>query len=585
MPTVGELPVRAIAGPVGSSLAIDLALRGVPSIVLERRERGKPFHLRTNMTNVRSMEHFRRWGMADALRKNDPVPEDIRRDVSFVTRLNGHLILNLPRTYEWSEPLPFASEVAEWAPNEGIEKTMWGRVAELPLIDHRNENEVATFAQDDDGVSVEVKGPDGTPYTIRGDYLVLCDGSRGNLRRILNVRHEGRTLAMSLSWHFRSKQLKELWSAGPAVSMVYFYNEDRGSDLITAQGPETWQYFAGPTPAGVGGDDWEQVKELIFNAVGQEIDVEPLSGGAFAENSLLVPRLDLGRIMLAGDAAPHGLAPGRLRHELRHRRRRRPRLEACRAHSGLGRAGAHTVVLDRPARGGPLHPAGLRGQPRPWRYRAGPGRPRGRGPEGEAVKQDILERKLVQSKRMGGQLGYRYSASPLIVRDGTERDLCRLHPVRRAQLPRPSPVAGDGSSLYDHFGLGFTLLDPGGIDATELLKRAQARGIPIEIFRPDEVDRESLLGMYERRAALVRSDHHVAWRGDELPAQIEHLLDIVTGHALWGRLVTGSKVTFGVDVDAERERGMQVRREAVGDAEVDASIARSTLFNAPSSIT
>jgi len=537
--------VIAGGGPVGSSLAIDLALRGVPSIVLERRERGKPFLLRTNMTNVRSMEHFRRWGMADALRENDPVPGDIQRDVSFVTRLNGHLILNLPRSYEWSEPLPFASEVAEWAPNEGIEKTMWARVAELPLIDYRNENEVVTFAQDDDGVSVEVKGADGVAYRVRGSYLVLSDGSRGNLRRVLNVRHEGRTLAMSLSWHFRSRQLREVWTAGPAVSMAYFYNEDRGSDLITPQGPDTWQYFAGPAPQGIDGDDWDQVKGLIVKAVGQEIDLEPLSGGAFAENSLLAPRFDFGRVMLAGDAA-HMVSPQ----------------GGFGMNSGIGDAadlGWKLAALVQGWGGPALIPSysiDRREAVRFIQLGSEANHALGAielvqdgieadGPAGdavrEAVKQDILERKLVQFKRMGGQLGYRYSASPLIVRDGTERDLpepafADYTPCAAPGYRAPHLWLADGSSLYDHLGLGFTLLDLGGVDATELAKRAEERGIPLAVFAPDEGDRESLLALYERRAALVRSDHHVVWRGDELPAEIEHLLDIVTGHASWGNL-------------------------------------------------
>src|SRR5690349_7182300 len=127
---------------------------------------------------------------------------------------------------------------------------MWERVEQLPPIDYRFEDEVRTFTQDADGVSVEVTRAAGTPDQLRGDYLVVPDGRRGTPRRVLNVRHEGRPLAMSLSWHFRATRLKEVWSAGSAVPMVYIYNEDRGSDLITPQAPDTWQYFAGPTPEG-----------------------------------------------------------------------------------------------------------------------------------------------------------------------------------------------------------------------------------------------------------------------------------------------------------------------------------------------
>jgi 2-polyprenyl-6-methoxyphenol hydroxylase-like FAD-dependent oxidoreductase len=133
------------AGPVGMALAIDLALRGVPSVLFEKRSDEERIVARANMTNVRSMEHFRRWGIADALRENDPVSPDIRRDVTFVTRLNGHHVHTFERAYEWSERLPIASEVAEWAPNEAIEKTLRERCLSLPLIDLRFENEVQSF--------------------------------------------------------------------------------------------------------------------------------------------------------------------------------------------------------------------------------------------------------------------------------------------------------------------------------------------------------------------------------------------------------------------------------------------------------
>ncbi|WP_403022711.1 FAD-dependent monooxygenase [Salinibacterium sp. GXW1014] len=543
--TAADVPVIiAGGGPVGMSLAIDLAQRGVASIVIERRERGKPFQLRTNMTNVRSMEHFRRWGIADALRKNDPVPEDIRRDVSFVTRLNGDLILNLPNSYEWTEPLPFAGERAEWAPNEGIEKTMWERVAQLPLIDYRNVTEVDTFRQDDEGVTVELTGPDG-PYTLRSDYLVIADGSRGKLRReVLNVRLEGNpNLAPSTSWHFRSTQLKEIWEngAGPVVSMVYFYNEDRGSDLLTAQGPDTWQYFAGPVPDGVDGDNWDQVKELLFKAVGQEIDAEPLSGGAFAQRSLLAPRFDFGRVTLAGDAA-HLVSPQ----------------GGFGMNSGIGdsadlgwklaalvdgwggpdllpsysidrREAVRFIQLGSEAN----HAIGARELVRDGVEESGETGDAVR----EAVKQDILDKKLVQFKRMGGQLGYRYSLSPIVVRDGSVEPAPTFADFTESAAPgnrAPHRWLADGSSLYDHFGMGFTLLDFAGADAAALSARAEERGIPFTVWAPGDDDRAVLAPLYERGAALVRSDHHVVWRGDELPADVDRLLDIITGHASTG---------------------------------------------------
>ncbi|MFJ6651419.1 FAD-dependent monooxygenase [Microbacterium sp. NPDC091313] len=543
--TSADAPVIiAGGGPVGMTLAIDLAQRGVASIVIERRERGKPFQLRTNMTNVRSMEHFRRWGVADALRENDPVPEYVRRDVSFVTRLNGHLLLNLPNSYEWPEPLPFAGERAEWAPNEGIEKTLWERVAQLPLIDYRNVTVVDTFTQDADGVTVQLTGPDGA-YTLRSDYFVISDGSRGKLRRDnLNLRLEGNpNLAPSTSWHFRSTQLREIWDkgAGPVVSMVYFYNDNRSSDLLTAQGPDTWQYFAGPIPDGVDADDWEQVKPLLFEAVGQEIDAEPLSGGAFAMRSLIAPRFDMGRVLLAGDSA-HLVSPQ----------------GGFGMNSGIGDSAdlgwklaalvdgwggpallpSYSIDRREAVRFIQLGSEANQSLGAPELVQDGIEEP---GEAGDAVRaavrQDILDRKLVQFKRMGGQLGYRYSLSPIVWRDGTVEPAPTFADFTESAAPgnrAPHRWLADGSSLYDHFGLGFTLLDFAGVDAAALKARAEERGIPFTIWTPTEEDRAVLAPLYERGAALVRSDHHVVWRGDELPDDADHLLDIVTGHASWG---------------------------------------------------
>lgn len=535
--------VIAGGGPVGMALAIDLALRKVRSIVLECREAGVPFPLRTNMTNVRSMEHFRRWGIADALRRNDPVSEDIQRDVSFVTRLNGHLVLHLPRTYEWTEPLPFASEVAEWAPNEAIEKTLWERVAELPLIDYRYGHEVTTFSQDSAGVTVEAVSSAG-PLSLRADYLAVSDGSRSTLRRdVLNVRMQGTpNLAPSFSWHIRAPKLKDLWSAGPMVSMVYFYNEDRGADLLVAQGSiDRWQYFAGPTPAGVDGNNWDDVRTLLFRAVGQEFEVEPLGGGAFAQHSLIAPQFAFGRVALMGDAA-HLVSPqGGFGMNLGIGDAADLGWKLAALVDGWGgpallpsysvdrREAVHFVQKGAEANhalGAPeLVREGIETEGNPGDLIR------------DQVKRDILARKMVQFKRMGGQLGYRYASSPIIVRDGTEEPPPTFADYVPSAAPgnrAPHRWLADGSSLYDHLGTGYTALDLGTVDLRPMLTAAAGRGVPLQVFTPDdETDRAELRELYRAEAALVRSDHHVVWRGDRLPQHVERILDIVTGNLAW----------------------------------------------------
>jgi hypothetical protein len=72
----------------------------------------------------------------------------------------------------------------------------------------------------------------------------------------------------------------------------------------------------------------------------------------------------------------------------------------------------------------------------------------------------------------------------------------------------------DGSSLYDHFGAGFTLLvtddrDAAGVHA--IRAAAAASGVPLKVLHPVE---PGIAELYKARFILIRPDQHVAWRGN-----------------------------------------------------------------------
>lgn len=540
-----EVPPVAIsgAGPVGMALAVDLALRGIPSVLFEKRAEEERIVARANMTNVRSMEHFRRWGIADALRENDPVSPEVFRDVAFVTRLSGHEVLRFPRAYEWSERLPIASEVAEWAPNEAIEKTLRDRVRSLPLIDMRFDSEVVSFEQNDENVTLTVKTPGGDETHV-AQYLVVAEGSRSKLRREgLNVRMEGHpNLARSFLWHIYAPGLAELWKATPMASMLLFYNEDRNGDsLVPQSGTDHWAYFASPVPEDVDGDDWEACRAMLFRAIGEEFEVEPLAGGTFITHSIQAPRYDFGRVMLIGDSA-HMVSP----------------MGGFGMNIGIGDAAdlgwKLAALLD--GWGGPMLLPSYsieRGEAARFILKGcesnqavGP-RELVRdgieedGPIGDAVRaqvaEDIQIQKARQFKRMGGQLGYRYSSSPIIYRDGTDQPAPNFEDYVPSSAPgnrAPHHWLKDGSSLYDHLGNGFTLLVLGDLDSRALVDLAESRSIPLQVLTVEEPDLSELGILYQAGAAIIRSDHHVAWRGDALPEDLDRLLSIITGSVAWG---------------------------------------------------
>ena len=522
------------------ALAIDLAMRGVQSLVLELRSESQMYLARANLTNVRSMEHFRRWGIADALRENDPVSKEILRDVAFVTRLNGYQIERFPRAYEWSERLPIASEVAEWAPHGAIERTLRERMAMFSEISVLFDHTVDRFTQDDWGVDLAITTPEG-PKSARADYIVLADGGRSALRgEVLNVRMEGHPgIARGFLWHFRAPRLSELWKATPMSSMLLFFNEDRNADsLVPQSGVDEWGYFSSPVPEGVDGDDWEACRAMLFRAVGEEFEVEPLGGGSFMINTLQVPRYDFGRAFLIGDAA-HLVSP----------------MGGFGMNIGIGDAAdlgwKLAAVID--GWGGPmlLPSYGIeRGEAARFilagceanqavgaRELVRPGI-EDDGPAGEAVRAQVAEainiQKARQFKRMGGQLGYRYSSSPVIVRDGVDEPEANFEDYNPSASPgnrAPHHWLSDGTSIFDHFGQGLTLLILGEFESAGMLSAAAERGIPLEVFEPSETDLVALRELYKANAAIVRTDHHVAWRGNVAPSDPGTVLNVIVG---WG---------------------------------------------------
>src|ERR1700722_515691 len=83
-----ESPIIIIGGgPVGMSLALNLAAFGVRSTLLNTEPNSR-WHPKGNTHNARTMEHYRRLGISKMLRKVG-MPPDHPTDVAYFTTLNG----------------------------------------------------------------------------------------------------------------------------------------------------------------------------------------------------------------------------------------------------------------------------------------------------------------------------------------------------------------------------------------------------------------------------------------------------------------------------------------------------------------
>ena len=93
----------------------------------------------------------------------------------------------------------------------------------------------------------------------------------------------------------------------------------------------------------------------------------------------------------------------------------------------------------------------------------------------------------------------------------------------------PFSILPDGRPVYDAFGPGYTLLrlDP-EIAVTPLAAAMREAMVPLDIVDIQFADSKEA---YDRKLILVRTDQHVAWRGDVVPEQVEHLVDRLRGRS------------------------------------------------------
>src|SRR5882762_6374882 len=96
MPEMIESEVLIVgAGPVGLTLAIDLAWRGVDVTVVETRARAAAPEPKCNHVAARTMEIFRRLGLAEKVR-NAGLPADYPHDISYRTTFTGPELARIP---------------------------------------------------------------------------------------------------------------------------------------------------------------------------------------------------------------------------------------------------------------------------------------------------------------------------------------------------------------------------------------------------------------------------------------------------------------------------------------------------------
>ena len=525
------------AGPAGLTLAIELGRQGVRCLVIEQNDR-VGYSPRAKTTNVRTREHLRRWGIADNLRKASKLPADYPSNIVFATRMNGPQLAKITNGLSCAlAKNDLYSESAQWVPQYVLEEVLRAHAVTFSSVEIRFNTSFVQADQDGDAVTTTVESVETKERTeIRTRYMVGADGARSSVRMAIGATMSGQHgFAKNYNVQFRAPALADMHAQGPAI-MYWMINEDMPSLLGPMDGDDLWYFIATRIDEKLTDLD---AKRMIRQATGLDFEMELLGGDPWYAHNLIADKYSEGRIFLIGDA--------------------------CHLHPPFGGYGMNMGIGDGvdlgwkmgavfSGWGGAELLASYEAERRPvhkWimdealaNYSAlgnqlavsGLEEP---GPMGDATRREVGEvistAKLREFKTLGAVLGYRYDSSPVIVADGTSmapQEAIVYQPSSRPGCLAPHLWLADGSSLYDHFGEGFTLISTvKDADTAEVFMRAKAcameLAVPLKTLAPND---GRLRRRYQANFALIRPDQHVVWRGDDLPDDFVAALRKVTGH-------------------------------------------------------
>lgn len=177
--TVHHPVVVVGAGPVGLSLAIDLALRGVKVVLLEAGT-SLSAGSRAICYAKRSLEILDRLGVGQRMLDKG------------VTWQQGKVFWRDQKVYQFDllpetgHRMPAFVNCQQYY----LEHFLIERAQELDGIDLRFGHQATGVATDADGAQVEISTPNGD-YTLHCDWLLACDGARSTMRRALGLSFEG----------------------------------------------------------------------------------------------------------------------------------------------------------------------------------------------------------------------------------------------------------------------------------------------------------------------------------------------------------------------------------------------------------
>src|ERR1700682_1342582 len=167
------------AGPVGLSLAIDLAQRGLPVVLLDDDDKIGDGS-RAICFSKRSLEVWDRLGVGARMVEKGGVWNAGK------VFLGDTMVYQFDLQPEHGHKMPAFINLQQYY----AEAYLVDRVRELSEIDLRWLNKAIAIEQHNDHAVLTLETPDGA-YRLRAGYVVACDGARSTLRAMVGADFAG----------------------------------------------------------------------------------------------------------------------------------------------------------------------------------------------------------------------------------------------------------------------------------------------------------------------------------------------------------------------------------------------------------
>jgi 2-polyprenyl-6-methoxyphenol hydroxylase-like FAD-dependent oxidoreductase len=520
------------AGPVGLALALELGNRRISCVVVEMRNRGRLVP-RAKLANVRTMEHMRRWGIAEDVRRASPLSAEYSTDISFVTAVLGQEITRFTNVcFTGRQRDDRFAEAAQQIPQYVLEPVLRDAANALPSVEFCDGWRLDSVAERDSETLATIVNEAGDTRVIAAQYMVGCDGAGSTVRERLGLALVGeRALAQNLGIVFRAPDLAGRIRVPPALQF-WTVNAATPSYMGPADRHGLWWLQATAVDPAVAIDDLDPVK-VVWGALGEEVPIEIVNVDPWRTHALTANKVRKGRVFLAGDAAhlhspmgAHGMNQG-VGDAVDLGWKLAAVLDGWASESLLD-----TYELER----APLHARVTSEATHNYSLVANhfvrPGLDAAT-PEGEVLRRtlaaEIQHHKRREFFSLGLVLGHVYERSPVIVADAysalkPSSDVDSLNRALLSGARAPHAWRDDGTSLFDHFGPHLTLLAFGQSSAPSLERAAADLRVPLRVVTVTEPEIQELYGA---RFALIRPDQVVCWHGDYLPDPVA-LLETVT---------------------------------------------------------